>query len=974
MTLDGENDPDAVFIFQVDAALNTAAASQVTLINGAQASNVYWQVLGATGIGANSTFSGTILGAGDITIGDSTQLIGRALSQGLVTLANNTIRFTSALPPTITITGGSTAVTKDTTPTIAGTTSAATGRTVTVTIAGQELTTAVLGDGTWSVTAAELAAGSYPVVATVRDAAGNAGAASQTLTVEVNPDPVDIGTTAPFSVLGATGVTSTGLTTVSGDLGSSPSTAIVGFPPGVVAGTVHAGDPTAAQAQTDLTAAYDDADNRIPHTEFSGDNNARTFRAGVHHTAAAFALTGTMTLDGENDPNAVFIFQVDAALNTAAASQVTLINGAQASNVYWQVLGATGIGANSTFSGTILGAGDITIGDSTELIGRALSQGLVTLANNTIRFTSAPPPTITITGGSTAVTKDTTPTIAGTTSAATGRTVTVTIAGQELTTAVLGDGTWSVTAAELVAGSYPVVATVRDAAGNAGAASQTLTVEVNPDPVDIGTTAPFSALGATGVTSTGLTTVSGDLGSSPSTAIVGFPPGVVAGTVHAGDPTAAQAQTDLTAAYDDADNRIPHTEFSGDNNARTFRAGVHHTAAAFALTGTMTLDGENDPNAVFIFQVDAALNTAAASQVTLINGAQASNVYWQVLGATGLGANSTFSGTILGAGDITIGDSTELIGRALSQGLVTLANNTIRFTSAPPPTITITGGSTAVTKDTTPTIAGTTSAATGRTVTVTIAGQELTTAVLGDGTWSVTAAELVAGSYPVVATVRDAAGNAGAASQTLTVEVNPDPVDIGTTAPFSALGATGVTSTGLTTVSGDLGSSPSTAIVGFPPGVVAGTVHAGDPTAAQAQTDLTAAYDDADNRIPHTEFSGDNNARTFRAGVHHTAAAFALTGTMTLDGENDPNAVFIFQVDAALNTAAASQVTLINGAQASNVYWQVLGATGLGANSTFSGTILGAGDITIGDSTELIGRALSQGLVTLANNTIRFVA
>ena len=790
--------------------------------------------------------------------------------------------------------------------------------------------------------------------------------------VIVTPDP--LAAAAPFSVLGATGVTSTGLTTVSGDLGSSPSTAIVGFPPGVVAGTVHAGDPTAAQAQTDLTAAYDDADNRIPHTEFSGDNNARTFRAGVHHTAAAFALTGTMTLDGENDPNAVFIFQVDAALNTAAASQVTLINGAQASNVYWQVLGATGLGANSTFSGTILGAGDITIGDSTELIGRALSQGLVTLANNTIRFTSAPPPTTTITGGSTAVTKDTTPTIAGTTSAATGRTVTVTIAGQELTTAVLGDGTWSVTAAELVAGSYPVVATVRDAAGNAGAASQTLTVEVNPDPVDIGTTAPFSALGATGVTSTGLTTVSGDLGSSPSTAIVGFPPGVVAGTVHAGDPTAAQAQTDLTAAYDDADNRIPHTEFSGDNNARTFRAGVHHTAAAFALTGTMTLDGENDPNAVFIFQVDAALNTAAASQVTLINGAQASNVYWQVLGATGLGANSTFSGTILGAGDITIGDSTELIGRALSQGLVTLANNTIRFTSAPPPTITITGGSTAVTKDTTPTIAGTTSAATGRTVTVTIAGQELTTAVLGDGTWSVTAAELVAGSYPVVATVRDAAGNAGAASQTLTVEVNPDPVDIGTTAPFSALGATGVTSTGLTTVSGDLGSSPSTAIVGFPPGVVAGTVHAGDPTAAQAQTDLTAAYDDADNRIPHTEFSGDNNARTFRAGVHHTAAAFALTGTMTLDGENDPNAVFIFQVDAALNTAAASQVTLINGAQASNVYWQVLGATGLGANSTFSGTILGAGDITIGDSTELIGRALSQGLVTLANNTIRFVA
>ncbi len=832
-------------------------------------------------------------------------------------------------------------------------------------VASTTCTDADVPPGSWTYTIT-------PRVGTHWD--GPASLPSEAVLVAAETGP--LGTATTFSVLGGTGVTSTGVTTVSGDLGTSPSTAVVGFPPGIVAGTIHAGDPTAAQAQADLTVAYNDADNRTPDAEFAGDLNGRTFFAGVHHTAAALSLTGTMTLDGANDPNAVFIFQVDAALNTAAGSHVNLINGATAANVYWQVLGAAGTGANSTFAGTILAMGAITLGDSAELIGRALSKALVTMANNTVRFTTATPPTIAITGGSNAVTKDITPTIAGTSSAAPGRTVTVAIAGQVLTTPLVANGTWSVTSAALPAAEYEVVASVRDTAGNAGTATQTLTVEINPDPVDTRTTSPFSVLaGVAGVTNTGLsTTVSGDVGVHPGNVVVGFPPGNVAGTIHAGDSTAAQAQADLTLAYDDADNRTPHTQIAGDLNGRTFHAGVHHSAAAITLTGTMTLDGENIPNAVFIFQIDAALNTAAASQVNLINGAQASNVYWQVVGAVGTGASSTFAGTILANGAITLGDSTQLIGRALSKGGVTLANNAIRFTTALPPTITITGGSTALTKDSTPTIAGTTNAPAGSTVTVTIAAQTLTTTVLANGTWSATSAVLVAGVYAVAASVRDAAGNAGKATQSLTVEVNPDPVNLRTAAPFSLLaGVLGVTNTGLTTtVAGDVGVSPGIVVLGFLPGNVAGTIHAGDSTAEQAQADLTLAYNEADNRTPHSEFAGDLNGRTFRAGVHHTAAALSLTGTLTLDGENDPNAVFIFQVDAALNTAAASRIVLVNGAQASNVYWQVRGAAGTGADSTFVGTILANGNITLGNQTLLIGRALTKGGVGLANTTVRF--
>jgi hypothetical protein len=484
--------------------------------------------------------------------------------------------------------------------------------------------------------------------------------------------------------------------------------------------------------------------------------------------------------------------------------------------------------------------------------------------------------------------------------------------------------------------------------------------------------ASFSVLGGTGgVTSTGATSVSGDLGVSAGQAVVGFPPGEVSGTVHKGDDTAAQAHTDRAAAYGELNARAVTSNFSGDLNGRTFLAGVHHTAAALSLTGTLTFDAQGDPDAVFVVQVDAALNTAAASSVLLVNAAQPSNVYWQVEGAAGLGAGSTFVGTILAAGGITLGDGAHLTGRALSSGAVTLAGNTIRFTAALPPVVTIAGGAEAVTKDVTPTIAGNTSAAFGTTVTVTVNGQTLTTTAGQDGAWSVTAAALTAGTYVVKASVRDAAGNAGSATQSLSVEVNPAPVGLLRAASFAVLGgAGGVTSTGATSIKGDVGVSQDQAVVGLTPGMVSGTIHLGDAVAVQAHADRAAAYADADARAATREFSGDLNGRTFRAGVHHTAAALALTGIMTLDAEGDPGAVFIIQVDAALDTAASSRVVLTNGALASNVFWQVQGAAGLGASSTFVGTILAAGGITVGDGAQLTGRVLSFGAVTLANNRL----
>jgi Ice-binding-like len=491
-----------------------------------------------------------------------------------------------------------------------------------------------------------------------------------------------LGVAGNYSVLAGTAVVSTGATTVSGDLGVSPGTAVTGLGPETVGGDIHAGDAAAAQAQEAMATAYAGL-AELPVSaggELVGDLNGRTITPGVYHSTAALALTGVLVLDAQNNPDAVFVFQTDAAFDTAAASSMVLTNGAKASNIYWVVAGAAGAGGASSFSGNILSQGAITLGLGTVLIGRALSRAAVTLAGNTIRFNAALPPMMTISAGATAVTKDVTPSIAGTSSAPASSPVSVIVAGQNLSTTVAPGGTWAVTAASLTAGVYDIIAKVRAPSGDGATASQVLTVEVSPPPVDLGAAATFSVLASTGVVSTGVTHLSGDLGVSPSPTVTGFGPsegGSLDGNIHAADDTAAAARDDLVQALDDASSRTRHTEITGDLGGRTFHVGVHHITAALALTGSVTLDGEGNPNAVFIFQTDAAFNTTAGSSVVLVNGAQAANVFWVVTGAAGTGAASTLAGSILARGAITLGDSTSLEGQALSLGTITLASNTL---------------------------------------------------------------------------------------------------------------------------------------------------------------------------------------------------------------------------------------------------------------------------------------------------------
>ncbi|MEU8635407.1 ice-binding family protein [Amycolatopsis sp. NPDC048633] len=262
--------------------------------------------------------------------------------------------------------------------------------------------------------------------------------------------PVGLGTAGSYSVLGGQTVTNTGPSTLDRNLGVSPGTAITGFPPGTAAGATHAGDAVAGQAQSDLVVAYNDAAGRAPTANVAGDLVGRTLVGGVYKSSGPLALGGTLTLDGQGTSGTVWIFQVASTLITASASNVNLINGAQACNVFWQVGSSATLGTNSNFVGTIMALTSITVTTGTVVTGRALARnGQVSLDDNT--FTTpgcTPPPTTTPTTGETTSppgTGTTTPTTSdtGSTAPSTSDTDTSTVTTTDVTSPTGSDTTSS---------------------------------------------------------------------------------------------------------------------------------------------------------------------------------------------------------------------------------------------------------------------------------------------------------------------------------------------------------------------------------------------------------------------------------------------------------------------------------------------------------------------------------------------------
>ncbi|KKR37772.1 MAG: hypothetical protein UW46_C0006G0039 [Candidatus Yanofskybacteria bacterium GW2011_GWF1_44_227] len=196
-------------------------------------------------------------------------------------------------------------------------------------------------------------------------------------------------------------------------------------------------------------------------------------------------------------------------------------------------------------------------------------------------------------------------------------------------------------------------------------------------------------------------------------------------------------------------------------------------------------------------------------------------------------------------------------------------------------------------------------------------------------------------------------------------------INLGAAGNFAVLGSSTITNIGSTVVNGDLGLNPGASVTGFPPGVVNGTQHITDGVAAQAQIDLVTAYNLASTQAGAVIISGDLGGLTLTPGVYNSATSIGLTGGLTLDGQGNQNAVFIFQIGSTLTTASGSTINLINGAQACNVFWQVGSSATLGTNSSFSGTILAFASVTATTGASINGRVLARnGAVTLDTSPI----
>ena len=273
----------------------------------------------------------------------------------------------------------------------------------------------------------------------------------------------NLGSTSSFALFTASGAfNNTGATLIKGDVGTH-SGAFTGFPPGIVNGNIHVSDPATAQAFTDVAIAYSDL-SAIPCGSVLGIGmgNNQTLAPGVYCTGAASTLTGNLILDAGGNQNAVFIFKIGGALSTADLSNVILINGASLCNVFWQVEGAVGLGITSTFRGTIVASGAISLMQGATLIGRGLTTaGAINLNNNVVDVAMRPiVPVITANGA-----------------------LTFCFGGSVTLSGNINGGTWSTGATTpsitvSVSGTYSITNTA-----SCGSSTASVVVKVNPLPV-----------------------------------------------------------------------------------------------------------------------------------------------------------------------------------------------------------------------------------------------------------------------------------------------------------------------------------------------------------------------------------------------------------------------------------------------------------------------------------------------------------
>lgn len=413
---------------------------------------------------------------------------------------------------------------------------------------------------------------------------------------------------------------------------------------------------------------------------------------------------------------------------------------------------------------------------------------------------------------------------------------------------------------------------------------------------NLGTSANFVLFTTDGsVTNTGISQLTGKVGTNNGSS-TGF--GNVNGGMHDGGTVSAQAASDLLVAYNELNATTPTNNPAPSlGNGQTLLAGVHETAGASTIDLDLNLDAQNNPDAVFIFRIQGPLSTSADAKVSLLNGAQACNVFWKVEGLVDMAAGTTMRGTIVAnnAGiNLNTGDTLE--GRALStNGAITI-----------------------------------------------------------DGTMAYT---------PI-----------GCGSPVLTGPEAPTFGEVGCYGVFSSDGP--VQNAGITNVIGDVGSNVGLT-TGFDSLLVTGSIHpVADSSTSAAALDLTVVYNylnglQYDINLLYPAQFGRNLVLTPHTYLLDAATTF--TDTVFLNAQGVTDAVFVIKINGALETTSYSRVSLKNGTQAKNVYWLVNGAVDIADYSTFNGTVVSQGAISLYTGTEINGRILT-GVGSISTNAIESAA
>ena len=221
------------------------------------------------------------------------------------------------------------------------------------------------------------------------------------------PNPaVDLGLAGNYAILAESAISTTGVTSVTGDMGISPLAAsfITGFgltlhssgtysTSTLVNGKIYAADYT-SPTPSNLTVTVDNmhtafttANGLAPNTTeyLAGNLNNVTLPAGVYKYGTGLLLTNTITLDGGGVDCAAFVFQIAGDLTVSNNVKIVLINGAKADNIFWVTAGAGAvIGTDVDFSGNILSKTLISLEARSTVKGRLLAQSAVSLIGNSV--------------------------------------------------------------------------------------------------------------------------------------------------------------------------------------------------------------------------------------------------------------------------------------------------------------------------------------------------------------------------------------------------------------------------------------------------------------------------------------------------------------------------------------------------------------------------------------------------------------